>query len=397
MTDPLGQSQVLPYITELAKQGYQFTILSFEKKKKYFKEKGIIEKIAKEHSINWVPLFFTSRPPVLAKIYDRWKLLRKALQLHRKEKFDMVHCRSYIASEAGLTLKQKTGIKLLFDMRGFWADERVDNGQWDLKKTFYKKLYQHYKRKEKEFLLNADGIVSLTKAGKNHLLSLPEYKELSIDVIPCCADLNHFDYNKTDERLRNQLKNELGISSGQKVIIYSGSIGGWYMTAEMFDFYKLLLVKHPEFVMLILTKDDRDKVINEAIAAGIPGDKIFVTYALREQMPGFLSLSDCSIFFIRPTFSKTASSPTKHAELMGMGVPVICNDIGDTGTIINATGTGAVIHSFDESSYMIVIDKLPELCALPKSMIRQKAFEYFDLKTGAKAYERLYERILNKM
>ena len=391
----MGQSQVLPYITELAKQGYQFTILSFEKKKKYYKEKGIIEKIAKEHSINWVPLFFTSRPPVLAKIYDRWKLLRKALQLHRKEKFDMVHCRSYIASEAGLKLKQKTGIKFLFDMRGFWADERVDNGQWNLKKTFYRKLYQHYKRKEREFLLSADGIVSLTKAGKNHLLSLPEYKELSIDVIPCCADLNHFDYNKTDERLRNQLKNELGISSGQKVITYSGSIGGWYMTAEMFDFYKLLLIKHPGFVMLILTKDDRDKVINEAIAAGIPGDKIFVRYALREQMPGFLSLSDCSIFFIRPTFSKTASSPTKHAELMGMGIPVICNDIGDTGTIINATGTGAVIHSFEESSYRLVIDKLSELFALPKSMIRQKAFEYFDLKTGASAYEKLYKRILN--
>lgn len=395
MTDPLGQSQVLPYITELAKQGYQFTILSFEKKKKYYKEKGIIEKIAKEHSINWVPLFFTSRPPVLAKIYDRWKLLRKALQLHRKEKFDMVHCRSYIASEAGLKLKQKTGIKFLFDMRGFWADERVDNGQWNLKKTFYRKLYQHYKRKEREFLLSSDGIVSLTKAGKNHLLSLPEYKKLSIDVIPCCADLNHFDYNKTDERLRNQLKNELGISSGQKVITYSGSIGGWYMTAEMFDFYKLLLIKHPGFVMLILTKDDRDKVINEAIAAGIPGDKIFVRYALREQMPGFLSLSDCSIFFIRPTFSKTASSPTKHAELMGMGIPVICNDIGDTGTIINATGTGAIIHSFEESSYRLVIDKLSELFALPKSMIRQKAFEYFDLKTGASAYEKLYKRILN--
>lgn len=147
--------------------------------------------------------------------------------------------------------------------------------------------------------------------------------------------------------------------------------------------------------MLILTKDDRDKVINEAIAAGIPGDKIFVRYALREQMPGFLSLSDCSIFFIRPTFSKTASSPTKHAELMGMGIPVICNDIGDTGTIINATGTGAIIHSFEESSYRLVIDKLSELFALPKSMIRQKAFEYFDLKTGASAYEKLYKRILN--
>ncbi|HWR33667.1 MAG TPA: hypothetical protein VN451_09080, partial [Chitinophagaceae bacterium] len=105
MTDPLGQSQVLPYIIELSKQGYRFTVLSFEKKKKYQQEKAIIEKITKENYINWVPLFFSSRPPVLSKIYDRWKLFRKAFQLHRREKFAMVHCRSYIAAEAGLKLK----------------------------------------------------------------------------------------------------------------------------------------------------------------------------------------------------------------------------------------------------------------------------------------------------
>jgi len=395
MTDPLGQSQVLPYIIELSKQGYRFTILSFEKKNKYHQEKNIIEKIAKKHSINWVPLFFTSRPPVLAKIYDRWKLLRKAFQLQRREKFDMIHCRSYIAAEAGLKLKQKTGVRFLFDMRGFWADERVDNGQWNLKKPFYRKLYSHYKKREKDFLLHADGIVSLTAAGKNYLLSLPEYEKIAIDVIPCCADLDHFDFNKVMEQQRSRLKNELGIPPNKKIITYSGSIGGWYMTAEMFDFYKLLVSKYPEYVMLILTKDDREKVVHEAEMAGISRERVFVKYALREQMPGFLGISDCSIFFIRPTFSKTASSPTKHAELMGMGIPVICNDIGDTGNIINATGTGAVLSSFTESSYRSVVEKLPELCALSKPMIRQKAFEYFDLKAGASAYEKLYKRILN--
>ena len=32
LTDPLGQSQILPYLQHLAKESYQFTILSFEKK-----------------------------------------------------------------------------------------------------------------------------------------------------------------------------------------------------------------------------------------------------------------------------------------------------------------------------------------------------------------------------
>jgi glycosyltransferase involved in cell wall biosynthesis len=136
-------------------------------------------------------------------------------------------------------------------MRGFWADERVDNGQWDLKKSFYKKIYTHYKKKEKDFLLNADGIVSLTKAAKDYLLAKPEYRDISVEVIPCCADLDHFDYNKISAQQTDELRKELGILPGKKIITYLGSIGGWYMTQEMFAFYKRLLVKYPEFVRRI--------------------------------------------------------------------------------------------------------------------------------------------------
>jgi glycosyltransferase involved in cell wall biosynthesis len=395
MTDPLGQSQVLPYLIELSKQGYRFTLLSFEKKERYEKEKAIIEKITNEASIQWVPLFFTSRPPILSKMYDRWKLLRKAKQLQRKEKFDIVHCRSYIAAEGGLLLKKKFGTKFLFDMRGFWADERVDNGQWDLKKTAYRKLYNFYKRQEKEFLLNADGIVSLTKAGKNLLQKKEEYKSLLIDVIPCCADLSHFDFNTISQEQKVQVKEELGISSDNKVITYLGSIGGWYMTKEMFQFYNRLLLKYPEFVMLILTKDDKEKVIKEAQENGIQAEKIFIRYAKRQEVPAYLSISDCSIFFIRPTFSKTASSPTKHAELMGMGVPVICNDIGDTGIIIKATGTGSVVDEFTIEEYDKLVGQFAELLSLPASKIRESAFNYFDLKNGTEKYSQLYNRMLN--
>lgn len=394
MTDPLGQSQVLPYLTELSKQGYQFTILSFEKKNRYQAERKIIEKITLEAGITWVPLSFTAKPPILSKIYDRWRMLRKAFQLHRQQKFDIIHCRSYIAAEAGLQLKKKFGTGFLFDMRGFWADEKVDCGQWDQQKFIYRKIYAHYKKKEKKFLLHADGVVSLTKAAKDMLQAKAEYSHVAIQVIPCCADLDHFDFNKIPQQATDQLKDQLGIQPGKKVITYLGSVGGWYMTNEMFAFYKRLLIQYPDFVMLVLTKDDREKVIKESVAAGIPPEKIFVYYARREQVPLYLNMSDCSIFFIRPTYSKTASSPTKHAELMGMGIPVICNDIGDTGNIITATQTGAIVNSFADHDYDKVIEKLPQVFAISPSFIRKAAFDYFDLIKGAERYAELYSKII---
>lgn len=395
MTDPLGQSQVLPYLSELSSKGYAITLLSFEKKDRYGSEKAIIEEIAKRASIKWTPLFFTSKPPIVSKMYDRWQMLRKAKQLYRKERFDIIHCRSYVAAEAGLKLKRLYGTRFLFDMRGFWADEKVDNGQWNLGKWVFKKIYAHYKKKEKEFLLEADGIVCLTQAAKKYLMSRPGYEKLSIEVIPCCADLDHFNFNRISPQQKFKLKKELGIPENKKIILYLGSIGSWYMTDEMFAFYKRLIIKHPDYCMLILTKDSIERVEKEGMMAGIDPGNLIVRYANRNEVPGYISISNCSIFFIRPTFSKMASSPTKHAELMGMGIPVICNDIGDTGEIIKTTGTGLLVKHFSLEEYDRVAGQFPGLICLQPEKIREAAFYYFDLKKGSEKYSSLYHQICN--
>lgn len=394
MTDPLGQSQVLPYLVELSKHGYRFTILSFEKPQRYEKEGQTIRDIVQRHGITWVPLTFTKKPPVLSKIYDRWRLSNTAARLHREIKFDMIHCRSYVAAEVGLRFKKKYGTRFLFDMRGFWADEKVDSGQWNQNNFFFRQVYAHYKGKEKQFLLNADAIVSLTHAAKKELQRHPNYQALKIDVIPCCADLDHFNYNQVPAERTAALRAQLGIDPASKVITYLGSVGGWYMTKEMFGFFGQLIKRHPEFVMLILTKDKPETVKKQAADLGVPPEKLVVLYSGRNELPGYISLSDCSIFFIRPTYSKIASSPTKHAELMGMGIPVICNDIGDTGHVIDETGTGEVIKVFNDKAYDKTVGVMNDLLQIPKSKIREAAYAYFDLAKGADDYLSIYRRIL---
>ena len=394
MTDPLGQSQVLPYLVALSERGYQFTILSFEKPARFEKEKAIITDITRKAGINWIPLTYTKNPPVLSKMYDRWRLKKMAKKLFDQYKFDMIHCRSYVAAEVGLWLRKEKGTKFLFDMRGFWADEKVDSGQWNLKNPFFKNVYDHYKEKEREFLFSADGIITLTTAARKELTSEKEYNDLAIDVIPCCADLDHFNYHQVNPDTVKDLKVQLGIKPDQKVITYLGSVGGWYMTNEMFAFFKRLSDKYPEFVMLLLTKDDPNRVMEQAKSAGIDPGRIIIRYAGRKELPVYISASNCSIFFIRPTYSKIASSPTKHAELMGMGIPVICNHIGDTGTIIEETGTGLVVKDFTNKEYDRVIENLPALLAISPQVIREAAFRYFDLARGVDDYEKVYKRIL---
>jgi len=98
------------------------------------------------------PIFYTKKPAVFSTVYDYWKLKLKANFLYKTEKFKLVHCRSYIPSMIGLRMQEKYNVKFLFDMRGFWADERVDGGLWDLDKIIYRQVYKFFKSKEKAFL-----------------------------------------------------------------------------------------------------------------------------------------------------------------------------------------------------------------------------------------------------
>ena len=56
MTDPLGQSQVIPYLAGLSQLGYRFTIVSCEKKARFQKNREHIAALLAKHDIAWTPL-----------------------------------------------------------------------------------------------------------------------------------------------------------------------------------------------------------------------------------------------------------------------------------------------------------------------------------------------------
>jgi len=399
MTDPLGQSQVLPYLQGLSKTGYQFTLLSFEKKHLFEKFGDLIRAKCDAGGIEWIPLVFHTSPPVLSKIYDRYKLFSTAKRLHREKKFDLLHCRSYIAAELGLQFKKKLGVKFLFDMRGFWADEKKESGHWDQQKWLYRRIYKRYKALEKEFVQHADHSISLTEAGKKEfgrlygdlLQTKGESWDSKCTVIPCCADLSHFNFANYGEAQRQQLREKLGISKDAVVLTYSGSLGDWYLVDEMLLFFKAFRQKHPGAVFLVLTREidrlkgsmEKNKIDPATVITG------FSSYA---ELPLYLSLSTYSLFFIKPIYSKTASSPTKHAELMGMGIPVFCNDIGDTGFFLRNYPLGELVN-VQEKDFLPAIERMDQK-KIEKEAIRQVALEHFDVTVGVQRYKTVYDLLL---
>ena len=395
MTDPLGQSQVIPYLKGLAQSGYRIHLISFEKRERYSKGKDQIELILKASGIKWHPLNYTSKPPVISTIIDVKRMEALAAKLIRIEQIDLVHCRSYISALVGLAMKRKYGVKFLFDMRGFWADERVDGNIWNLKNPLFKTIYSYFKRKEIEFLNNADAIVSLTHNAANEIKNWKHFKGVSIDVIPCCADLKLFQSNAVPILQKRNIKEQFGIPEQAFVLSYLGSLGTWYMLDEMLDFFRVLKEYKPNAVFLFITADKPEEIYIRASVKGISHSAIVVKSAARHEVPLFASISNLSVFFIRPSFSKKASSPTKMGELMSGGIPLIVNaGVGDVEQIMQDGGNGRVIQSFSATEYHTVCRDLDSILAENPERTIQCAQKWYALEQGTNLYKLIYQRLL---
>ena len=390
MCDPLGGSQVLPYLEGLAARGHRITLVSFEKPGHRPDAIAAIRAQCRAAGIEWHPLTYHKQPPVLSTLVDLAALRRLAEQLQAKHRFDVVHCRSYLTALVGLRLKRRHGVRLLFDMRGFWADERVEGGLWDLGNPLFAAIFRYFKRREAELLGASDAIVSLTDKGKQILLDRPDRSADGppITVIPCCVDFDAFPLSSDDQR--DAARALLGIAPDARVAAYLGSIGTWYMLDEMLDCFAVELERHPEAIMLFVSRDDPQPIRAAAAARGIGPASLIIRPASRAQVPQFLAAADYGLFFIRPTFSKIASCPTKLGEFLAMGLPVLTNGgVGDVAAVVEQSGAGVLVDRFDQAAYRAALTTLD---ALPRrgAEWRERARRWFDLDTGIDRYDALY-------
>jgi len=395
MTDPLGQSQVLSYIKELSKSKLnKFVIISFEKPGPFKQLKPIIEQICVENGIEWYPLFYTSKPPVLSTFFNVKKMKRLAVDLHQQYHFSLVHCRSYIPALVGQYLKRSFNIPFLFDMRGFWADERVDGGLWKLSNPIYKIIYKYFKKKEVEFLQEADHVISLTNTAKKEIISWGT-PTAPVTVIPCCVDFKLFSPEQITVELQEKAYGDIQIPVGAPVITYLGSLGTWYMLNEMMQLANMYRSKYPDAYFMILTGEPETHVRKVAEEAGFNLNYLRVRKVQRKEVAVYLSLSTLSVFFYLPTYSKKATSPVKQGELMAMGIPVVCNDlIGDSTEIVQKYNAGIVIDKFDHITLEAAIEEIDK-SNFSKELIIKGANEVFSLDNGVAAYQNIYNKVIN--
>jgi glycosyltransferase involved in cell wall biosynthesis len=332
MLDPLGQSQVLPYLRELAARGIQFTLLSFERPIAFAADdEGKLEKLRATlaaENIEWHWLKYHQRPSLPATVYDVINGVRHAAKLVKRNRIEMVHARAQIAATIALRLKQRFGIKLIFDVRGLMAEEYFDAGHWRRNSIPFRLT----KAMERRALAAADGVVTLTERIWPIVKDWKGLRGRDVihEVVPCCTDLELFRFRQED---RDRRRKELNVGD-RFVVVYSGSIDGWYLTAEMANFFAEFLRHQPAAYFLWLIPAGEKRIQSLMHERDIPPDRYTVRGVPSRDVASYLSASDAGLALIKPCFSKLASSPTKTAEYLACGLPVIINaGIGDSDSL----------------------------------------------------------------
>lgn len=385
--EPLGQSQVLRYLERLAPDN-KIVLISFEKPEdwRHIDSREKLRAGIRSAGITWIPLRYHRRPSAIATMFDiiqgsivgAWMVVRYRVQI--------VHARSYVPSVIALLLKELFKVKFIFDMRGFWADERVDGGLWPAGG----RLYRLAKWFERRFLLNADCVISLTHAAVDEMRRFPYLhgRMPRFEHITTCADLELF---------RPGLPGSApGPADRPFTLGYVGSVGVWYMFDETLRCFQVLQQQLPNARMHIINLGGHDYIRERIAALKIDPETILVEEADHKQVALSMQQMDAGIFFIKPVYSKIASAPTKLGEFLGCGVPCLGNSgVGDMASILESEQVGVVLNSFDEAAVREAVDRLLRLANSPgiHNRCRDVALRYCSLEDGVRAYDRIYREM----
>jgi glycosyltransferase involved in cell wall biosynthesis len=379
MLEPLGQSQVFAYLKRLAVDR-PIHLISFEKAIDWA-NLALRERLARDigkAGIYWHPLRYHKRPTALATTWDIVCGTGLGLWLVLRHRLSIVHARSYIPSVMALEIKRMTGVKYLFDMRGFWADERVDGSLWPHASL----MYRVAKGFEKRFLLAADHVVSLTHAGVREMQSFSYLRGRMppISVISTCANLEHF--------------KPLGEAPKELVLGYVGTAGTWYLFEETVAVFSELIRMRPDARILIVNRNEHDFIRERLVAGGVPLNAVELLASDYAGVPRQMARMTASVFFIKPVYSKRASAPTKLGELLGCGVPCLSNaGVGDVADIIEGERVGVAIKSFDRMALAAGLKAVLLLAEDPSTRARcvAAAAKHFSLDEGVTKYREIYK------
>jgi len=391
--EPLGRSQILGYLQRLAER-CEITLISFEKD---LASRPQTATLLADAGIRWRALPYHKRPPVLSTALDIVAGARAVREECRGAQPDVIHVRSVVPGVIALISRRsahgsrrsghgsrrsghgsrrsghgsrRSGhgrSKLLYDARGFWADERVLAGQW----RKHGILHRVAKRCELRCFRAADAVVTLASASVPQIRSWLGTRPVPVLVIPTCAELERFGGGAPRP-------------DGPRAV-WCGSVGTFYR----FDL-AVRLADALGFPLTVLTRQ------TDSARAQLGGREADVREVAPAAVAAELRPGDVGMCFYADGFANLARAPTRFAEYAAAGMVVAATrGVGDLTEIVTTNRVGVIIEDDSEQGLADAAAQIRALAADPAAHARARrlAAERYSADDGAEAYLELYRRL----
>ena len=360
LLEGVGSSQIIPLLTRLSKTGLKINLISYEKTEP---SNDLVDQL-RTLGVKWNSQHFGSN----GLIGGLGRLNNLRLEI---PKCDLIHARSDIPAVSGIASGKAP---VLWDVRSLWADQKVIIQDSLINRA----LYGSYRGLESIAANKSLGMSTLTSA----VLPILEERHRRIPglrtVVPTAVDLNRF-----------QLESKMPANFRA---LFSGTYN---------DYYDLNL---SALFMIEIRKQIRIETHwarpSESNKSQIGVGELKISPASQSEMalliPNYsFGVSICKL---DAGPSLTAAMPTKIAEFLACGRPIVVNKgLGDMDQFIAEFDAGVVLDQ-DVSNLPDSASKLINLISDPDTPNRCRALaeKYFSMDVGAEKYLKLYSEMLNR-
>jgi len=388
LLEPLGQSQVMPYLRGLSSY-YKISLITFEKEKDVndFDRFERLKKECQSLGICWNPQYYRYHPTLIGSAWSMIKFLTLCLKVVKKDSIKLIHARSYLPAAVAWIVYKVTKVPFIFDMRALWPEELITSSRINRNSFLHKIIILI----ERLCLRDASTVVTLTNASVKYLNKKysKELKNKKLIVIPTCVDLKKFPMLLYDKSQEN------------KPIVH-GCIGtvlsGWFDIKWLAIWFNKLAEINQKPTFEIISQDDSQVIRSLIDPENLLGRRLKIYSCFPQDVPNAIKNHSISTMFYKGgEVSELGRSPTRLAEVLACGIPVVVNrGVGDVADIVTENRVGIVLDSIDTLSISNAIDNLYSLYLDDgiHRRCRDTAEKIFSLESGIDNYRKAYTGIM---